>query len=277
MSRAEPATWRENAAGTRSAEASSRVLWQARELIGFLALRDLRVRYKQAGLGVIWVLLQPVATVVVFTLVFGRLARVGSDGLPYPLFAIAGMVTWTYFSAAVLRGSESLVSNPELVTKVAFPRLAAPAAALVPPLVDLAVSLPLVLVLALVYRVGPHWSLLAVPLWAAVTVLTAFGFAAWLAALNVRFRDVRQALGPLLQIWLFASPVAYPASLLSGWPALVYAVNPVVGVLGLGRWALLGAPWPGWPLLVSLSVATVVLASGLAYFRSAQRWFADVI
>lgn len=254
-----------------------RTLWQARDLIRFLTLRDLRVRYKQAGLGVIWVLVQPVATVVVFTLVFSRLARVGSDGIPYPLFALSGLIGWTYFASAVSRGSEALAGNPELVTKVAFPRLAAPAAAMVPPLVDLAVSLLLVGALLIYYRVAPGWGLLAVPIWLAFAVLVAFGVSLWLCALNVRFRDVRQALAPLLQVWLFASPVGYPSSLLSGWHGLIYGLNPMVGVIGLARWSLVGAPWPGWPLASSLASGAGLLIGGLSYFRRAQRSFADVI
>jgi ABC-type polysaccharide/polyol phosphate export permease len=228
-------------------------------------------------LGVLWVLLQPVATVVIFTFVFSRLARVGSDGVPYPLFALAGMVVWSYFSGAVARGSESLVGNPELVTKVSFPRVAAPAAAVLSPLVDLLVSLALLAVLLLAYRRAPGWAVLATPLWIVLVVLAALGTSLWLAALNVRFRDVKQALGPVLQVWLFASPVAYPSSVLHGWPALLYALNPMVGIVGLARWSLLAAPWPGWPLAVSVVVLVVVLLTGAAYFSRAQRGFADVI
>lgn len=269
--------WRENGGRDGTGDPVVATLWRARDLIGFFVLRDLRVRYSQAVLGVLWVLLQPVATVVIFTFVFSRLARVGSDGVPYPLFALAGMVVWTYFSGAVSRGSESLVGNPELVTKVSFPRVAAPAAAVLSPLVDLVVSLGLLAVLLMVYRRSPGWAVLATPLWMLLVVLTAFGVSLWLAALNVRFRDVKQALGPVLQIWLFASPVAYPSSALDGAAALVYALNPMVGVIGLARWSLLGAPWPGWPLAVSVGALLGVLLSGAAYFSRAQRSFADVI
>ena len=268
--------WRENG-GRGLRRPAWRTLWQARELVGFFALRDLRVRYKQAALGVVWVLLQPLATVVIFTLVFSRLARVDSEGVPYPLFALVGMVVWTYLSGAVSRGSESLVNNPELVTKVDFPRIAAPAAAVLPGLADLLVSLLPVLALLVGYGRNPGWAALALPLWLALAVLTGFGFSLWLAALNVRFRDVRQALGPLLQILLFASPVAYPSSLVPGWAGLVYALNPAVGIIGLARWSLLGTPWPGWSLAVSVTVLLLVLGAGLVYFQRASRWFADVI
>jgi ABC-type polysaccharide/polyol phosphate export permease len=269
--------WARNGAAPGTATAAWVSLWRSRDLIRFLALRDLRVRYKQAVLGVIWVLLLPIATVVIFTLVFGRLARISSGDIPYPLFALTGMVVWTYFSTATVRGSEVLVNNPQLVTKVYFPRVAAPAAALLPPLVDLAVSMGLVVVLMAYYGVAPTWRLLAAPIWLVLLVLAAFGVALWLSALNVRYRDVQHALGPVMQIWFFASPVAYPTALLSGWKELVFGLNPMTGLIGLGRWSLLDAPWPGWPLGVSLATVAGVLGGGLVHFRRAERSFADVI
>ena len=252
-------------------------LWRSRDLVGLFALRDLRVRYKQASLGVVWVLLQPVATVVIFTLVFRRLANISSEGIPYPLFALLGMVVWTYFSSATVRASEVLVNNPQLVTKVSFPRITAPAAALLPPLVDLAVSMVLVAVLLVYYGIAPTWRLLALPLWLGMLIAAAFGMALWLSALNVRYRDVQHAVAPVLQIWLFASPVAYPSSLLSGWPEALFALNPMAGVIELARWSVLGTPWPGWPLALSLALVIALTATGLAYFGRAQRSFADVI
>lgn len=278
MHNAPPApSWTENAAAGGSRERPFASLWSSRGLIGYLALRDLKLRYRQAALGIVWVLVQPVGSVVIFTLVFNRLAGIGSQGIPYPLFALAGMVTWTYFSTALTRASEVLVGNPNLVTKVYFPRIAAPAAGLLSPAVDMLVSLVLVGVLAAYYQVWPGASLLAAPLWLVFLAVTTFGLSLWLSALNVRYRDVRHALGPILQLWLFASPVAYPPSLLSGWSELLYSVNPVAGVIDLGRWSLLGAPWPGWSLLVSVGSATLILVSGLAFFRRAERSFADVI
>lgn len=243
----------------------------------FFAQRDLRVRYKQAVLGVLWVLMLPIASVVVFTLVFNGLAKISSEGVPYPLFALVGMVAWTYFSKAVVRGSDVFVSNPQLVTKVSFPRLAAPAAAMLPPLVDLAISMALVVLLLFYFHVVPTWRLLATPAWLTLLVLGAFAIAVWLSAVNVRYRDVQHAVGPLMQVWFFASPVAYPSTLFSGWQELFYALNPMTGIIGLARWSLLGTPWPGWPLAVSVVVVGAVLMSGLAYFRRAERTFADVI
>ena len=269
--------WRENGSRSGLPTAQWSSLWQARDLIRFLALRDVRVRYKQAVLGVVWVLLQPIATVLIFTLVFDRLANIDSQGIPYPLFALVGMVVWTYFSTAVSRASAVLVGNPELVTKVAFPRMAAPAAAMLPPLVDVAVSMILVALLLLYYDVAPSWRILATPLWLLLLVGAAFGVALWLSALNVRYRDVQNAIGTVLQVWLFASPVAYPSTLLSGWQELVFALNPMTGVIGLTRWSLLGAPWPGWSLAVSVAVVLTLLATGILYFRRTERSFADVI
>jgi ABC-2 type transport system permease protein/lipopolysaccharide transport system permease protein len=269
--------WRENTARGINEDRPWIALWRTRELIGYFALRDLRLRYRQALLGVVWVLAQPLASVAIFTFVFDRLANVGSQGVPYPLFALVGMVTWTYFSSAVIGGSSSLVTNASLVTKVYFPRIAAPGAALLPPAVDLAVSLLLVGIVSLYYGELPGWHILALPLWLLFLFAAAFGISLWLSALNVRYRDVQHAVAPVLQVWLFASPVAYPAALLDGWQEYVYALNPVVGVIELGRWALLGTPWPGLSLLVSAASATAVLVSGLVYFHRAQRAFADVI
>lgn len=269
--------WRENSRhGIRDRGLWS-TLWRAREVVGYLALRDLRLRYRQAVLGAVWVLAQPIAGVAVFTLVLDRLAGLGSEGLPYPLFALVGMVTWTYFSSAVLGASTALVGNKSLVTKVYFPRIAATAAALLPPGVDLAVSLGLVAALTAYYGVFAGAQLVGVVLWLGLLVGSALGVALWLSALNVRYRDVQYAVPPILQIAFFATPVVYPASSLSGWAEVMYAVNPMVGVVELGRWCLTGTPWPGWSVLTSSISAAVVLATGLAYFRRAERSFADVI
>lgn len=269
--------WRLNAAGSAARIPVWRSLWGSRELVALLAARDLRVLYKQTSLGVIWVVLQPIASVAIFTLVFGRLAGISSQGVPYPLFALLGLIVWMYFSTAIVRASGVFTNNPDLVTKVSFNRLAAPVAAVLPPLVDLAVCMGLVGLLFVYYGVVPTWRVVAVPLWLGLLVLAVLGPALWLSALNVRYRDVQQTLGPSMQIWLFASPVAYPSTLLSDRGELLYSLNPMSGILGLARWSLLGTPWPGWPLAVSLGMVALVLACGLTYFRRAERYFADVI
>jgi ABC-2 type transport system permease protein/lipopolysaccharide transport system permease protein len=271
------ATWNENTSRGVSQDRPWTALWRARELVGYFALKDLRLRYRQAVLGVVWVLAQPIASVAVFTLVFSRLAGVSSEGVPYPLFALVGMVTWTYFSSTVVSASTVLASNVNLVTKVYFPRIAAPASSLLPPGVDLGVSLLLVGVLATYYGVFAGVRLLLVPAWLLLLVLTAAGVALWVSALNVRYRDVQHAVAPLLQLWLFASPVAYGTGSLSGWQQAVYALNPMAGPIELGRFALTGTQWPGWPLAVSATSAAVVLVTGIRYFGRAQRSFADVI
>jgi ABC-type polysaccharide/polyol phosphate export permease len=254
-----------------------REIWGARELIGFFGLRDLQVRYKQAVIGVAWVLIQPLITVAAFTLAFNRIARVDTYGIPYPVFAMAGLLGWQYISQCVSRGSEVLVANPALVSKVYFPRLVAPIASTLPSLVDLGVGLALLGVLCLAYSVAPSLSLLLLPVWLLLLVLTAVGPVLLLAAVNVRYRDVRHVVPPLLQALLFLSPVAYSSAGLSGTSKLLYGVNPAVGVLEFGRFALVGGPWPGWQIGVSVASAVVIAIVGLVYFQFAQRSFADYI
>lgn len=276
-----PAVTREPRWTVNSARGGPRLpwgeLWRGREITWFFALRDLRVRYKQAVIGVAWVVLQPAITVLAFTLVFDRLADVDSQGLPYPVFALAGLLGWTYISQCIARGSEVLVANTSLITKVYFPRLTAPVAALGPPLVDLLVGLLLFVVVSVAYGVAPGPSLLLFPLWLALLALTALGPTCFLAALNVRFRDVRQIVPTALQALLFLSPVAYSSSSLEGTARYLYSLNPVVGAVELGRFVLAGGAWPGLVLAVSGGVALLLAVTGAAYFQRASRTFADVI
>jgi lipopolysaccharide transport system permease protein len=254
-----------------------RELWRYRELAGFLALRDLKVRYKQAAFGAAWAVLQPLVGVVVFTLVFRRLAKVPSDGIPYPVFAFLGLAAWAYVSSGVTKGSQSLVSNSPLVTKVYFPRLLAPLASVLPGLLDLALSLFVLGLLMIVYRITPSWALLTLPLWLVALMAVTLSVGVWLAALNVQYRDVNHAVTLLVQLWLFVSPVAYPSSLVPhAWRPL-YALNPVSGVLDGLRWATLGAPPPGTDVILSLGVTVALLISGVLYFQRVERRFADVI
>jgi lipopolysaccharide transport system permease protein len=253
-------------------------VWAYRELLYFLALRDVKVRYKQTAIGAAWAVLQPLTVMVVFALVFGRLARLPSDGVPYPVFALAGLVPWTYFAANLQTGSLSLVNNVNLVGKVHFPRLCLPLAALLAGLVDLAVSLVVLVVAVLVAGIAPGPQLLLLPALVVLTVLACLGPVLWLAALNVRYRDVRQAVPFLVQVWLFASPVAYPSSLLEGPGRLLYALNPVVGVVDGYRWAFLGSGSDVLTVVaISTASASLILVGGLFYFRRAERSFADVI
>ena len=252
-------------------------LWRYRELGGFLALRDLKVRYKQAAFGAAWAVLQPLAGVAVFTLVFRRLAKVPSDGIPYPLFAFAGLSVWSYHASSVTRATQSLVGNAPLVTKVYFPRLLVPLGAVLTGLVDLALSLLALGLLLVLYGTGPGWAVLTLPVWVVALVATSLGVGLWLAALNVQFRDVSHAITLLMQLWLFVSPVAYPSSMVEGRWRFLYSLNPMSGVIDGFRWALVGGPRPGPEVLVSLAVMLVLLVSGVLYFQRTERRFADVI
>jgi ABC-type polysaccharide/polyol phosphate export permease len=273
----ERGTWAENRPGRKFLGPDLRELWRYRELGGFLALRDLKVRYKQAVFGAAWAVFQPVAGVVVFTVVFRRLAKVPSDGIPYPLFVFAGLAVWTYHASSVTRATQSLVGNAPLVTKVYFPRLLVPVATVLPGLVDLALSLVMLGVLLGAYRVAPSWAVLTLPLWVVALVATTLAVGLWLSALNVQYRDVNHAITLLVQLWLFVSPVAYPSSMVRGGWRLLYALNPMAGVIDGFRWALVRGPRPGPTLLVSLAVTAVLLASGVLYFQRTERRFADVI
>jgi lipopolysaccharide transport system permease protein len=252
-------------------------LWSYRELAFFLALRDLKLRYKQTVFGVSWAIIQPLAGMVLFSVVFGRLAGLPSEGIPYPVFVFAGLTVWTYLSGAVGSAAESLVEHRDLVSKVYFPRLLAPLAAVLPGLVDFGISLLIVAIVMTFYGVAPGAALVLLPLWAVAMVLIALGAGLWLSALNVLYRDVRYALGFVLQLWFFASPVVFPSSLFEGSWRYVFAANPVVALLDGFRWSLAGTPPPGPEALVSLATGLLLLGGGIVYFRSVERRLADVI
>jgi lipopolysaccharide transport system permease protein len=252
-------------------------LWSYRELAFFLALRDLKLRYKQTVFGVSWAIIQPLAGMVLFSVVFGRLAGLPSEGIPYPVFVFAGLTVWTYLSGAVGSAAESLVEHRDLVSKVYFPRVLAPLAAVLPGLVDFGISLLIVAIVMTFYGVAPGAALVLLPLWAIAMVLIALGAGLWLSALNVLYRDVRYALGFVLQLWFFASPVVFPSSLFEGSWRYVFAANPVVALLDGFRWSLAGTPPPGPEALVSLATGLLLLGGGIVYFRSVERRLADVI
>jgi lipopolysaccharide transport system permease protein len=253
-------------------------LWGYRELMYFLVWRDIKVRYKQSVLGVGWALIQPLFTMLLFGLFFGRLAKVPSDGIPYPLFALCALVPWTYFSNGLTQASNSLVTNSSLIKKVYFPRLAIPVAKVFSALVDFGVAFVMLLGMTFYYRVHPSLKMLWVPLFLLLAMVTALGAALWLSSLNVRIRDVEQALPFLSQVWLFSTPVAYPSSLLRQPWRTLYGINPMVGVVEGFRWALLGAKTaPGPMIVVSSLVAAVMLVVGAFWFRRMEKTFADVL
>ncbi len=254
-----------------------RELWDHRELLFFFAWRDLKVRYKQTALGMAWALVQPLAALALFSAVLGRLVGVPSDGVPYPLFAYVALVPWNYFATTLTQATNSVVSQAHLIRRVAFPRLIIPASSVLTGLVDLGVALGVLPLLLLGFRWWPSWRALTLLLWLLLATGTAFGVSAWLAALNVQYRDVRHLVPFLVQFWFFATPVVYPSSLLPLPWRYLFALNPMVGVVEGFRWAILGTALPPGVVVVSVGVATLVLVSGVLYFRQAERTFADVV
>lgn len=255
-----------------------RELWHYRELIYFLTWRDIKVRYKQTAIGAAWAILQPLLTMLVFTLIFGRLAHVATDGVPYPIFSFSGLLPWTFFATALGLAGTSLVASANLVSKVYFPRLAIPLAAVLAGLVDLALAFVLLIGMMVLYRRMPTRAVAALPLFALLAFITTLAAALWLSALNVKYRDVRYVIPFLTQIWLFLTPVAYASSMIPARWRLVYGLNPMTGVVDGFRWALLGTEQaPGNMLLVSTMVVFVFFVGGLFYFRRMEREFADVI
>jgi lipopolysaccharide transport system permease protein len=252
-------------------------LWSSREITLVLALRNVKTRYKQTIIGVAWTILQPLAAVGIFSLLFGHLADVPSEGLPYPVFVYSGLALWLYFSSAVGLASESLAQYRDLVTKVYFPRLHAPLASVLPGLIDFSISLVAVGVFMIIFGVVPTAALALLPVWIVGAVIFAFGVGTWLCALNVQYRDVRNALTFLLQLWFFVTPIVYGSTLLGGKWHFLLALNPMAGLIGGLRWSLIGAPAPGAWAVGSLAVGVVILLTGVAYFAKVQRRFADLI
>ena len=255
-----------------------REVWASRELIYFLIWRDIKVRYKQTVLGGGWAIIQPLFTMLIFSFFFGRLAKVPSDGIPYPLFAFSALVPWSLFSHGLNQAANSLVGNTSLIKKVYFPRLVIPIAKVLSALVDFGLAFIMLLGMTLYYGVHPTLKVLWLPFFLLLAMVTALGVAFWLSAMNVHVRDVEQTLPFLTQIWLFATPIAYPSSLLSEPWRTVYGINPMVGTVEGFRWALLGAKTaPGPMLAVSSLVAVAILVSGAFWFRRLEKTFADVL
>lgn len=262
----------------RGVRINFRELWEYRELLYFLVWRDVKVRYKQTVIGAAWAIIQPLMTMVVFSIFFGGLAKIPSDGLPYPIFFYSALLPWTYFAQALTSTTNSMVENQRVITKVYFPRLILPLAAVTTGLVDFAVAFSVLISLFLWYGITPSPAVLLLPLLLLLTVVTALGVGLWLAALNALYRDVRFVIPFCIQVWMFASPVVYPSSLVpSGWQ-WVYGLNPMAGVISGFRWALTGSGQPPNLLLAASAVGMVViLVVGLRYFQQAEETVVDAM
>jgi lipopolysaccharide transport system permease protein len=255
-----------------------RQVWRFRELLYFLAWRAIKVRYKQTLIGAAWAILQPVLSMAVFSLIFGGLLGVPSEGVPYPIFSYAALLPWTFFAAAVTLASNSLVYDANLISKVYFPRLIIPLAATVPPAIDLAIAFLVLVAMLAFYGIVPGAAVIALPLLLLLAWLTALGVGLWLSALNVKYRDVAYVVPFLVQVWFFVTPVLYPSSLIPDPFKPLYGLNPMVGVIDGFRWALLGAEHgPDVSMLVSIGTVAALLVSGLFYFRRTESQFADVV
>ncbi len=253
-------------------------LWRARGLLYILTLRELKLRYKQTVIGVAWALVQPLLAAAIFTVIFGYFAKMPSGDIPYPVFALSAVLPWTYFAEAVRRSSTGLVSDAELIRKVYFPRLIIPLAMVLSPLADFAVGLLLLVALCAWYGIAPSATLVFLPVFLVMAIALALSISLWLGPLSVRFRDVMHTLPFLIQVWLYASPVAYPASVVPEKWRLLYSLNPMVGVIEGFRWVLLGTEQPDLQAMaISALFITVFLLGGLVYFRRMERSFADII
>jgi lipopolysaccharide transport system permease protein len=252
-------------------------LWQARELVYFFVWRDVKVRYKQTAIGAAWAVLQPLLAMLVFTLFFGKLAHIPSEGFPYQVFVYAGLLPWMYFAASLQNATNTIVENQRIITKVYFPRLVLPLSAVLSGLVDFAISFSIFAAMMVYYHIRPTTQILWLPLFLLLAVLTAFGVGLWLSALNAIYRDVRYVLPFLVQLWLFASPVIYPPSLMSEKWRWLFGLNPMAGVIEGFRWSLAGrGDPPGRLILVSSGIIVVILLTGVAYFQKMETVMADV-
>ncbi len=255
-----------------------RALWGYRELLYFLMWRDIKVRYKQTAVGIAWAIIQPLSLMVAFSVFFGRLAKVPSDGLPYPVFTFCALIPWQLFAHSLAQASNSLVENDRLITKVYFPRLVIPLSAVLAGLVDFVIAFTILLALMIYYGISPTGALWTIPVLIFLAGVSALAVGLWLSALNVRYRDVRYTIPFITQLWFFMSPVAYPSSIVPESWRWLYALNPMVGVIEGFRWALLGkAEAPGSELIVSSAVVVILFIGGLYYFRRMERTFADVV
>jgi lipopolysaccharide transport system permease protein len=253
-------------------------LWHHRDLLYFLVWRDVKIRYKQTIIGAAWAILQPLLTLIVFSLIFGRVAKIPSDNLPYPVFMLSALLPWNLFASSLARGGDSVVNNAGLLSKVYFPRLILPIAAILSPLLDFAMAFVVLIVLMIWYGIVPNIGVVTLPLFVGLAMLTALGVGMVLAAMNARYRDVGYAVPFLVQLWMFVSPVTYPVSMIPERWRFVYSLNPMAGVVEGFRWALLSKQSPDFGV-IAISAATVVvlLVPALAFFRQTERTFADIV
>lgn len=252
-------------------------LWAYRELLYIFTWRDVKLRYKQTALGAAWAIIQPLFAMVIFTVIFGGFAKIPSEGVPYPLFSLAALLPWTLFAEGLSRSTLSMVQNQNILTKVYFPRLIMPLSGILSPLVDFCVSFSILVVMMAYYGFMPTVNVIFLPLFILFAVLTSLSVGIWLSALNVMYRDFQYTVPFLVQIWLYASPVVYPSSLLPEKWQVLYGLNPMAGVIEGFRWALLGTNPPGAMMGVSLAVVLALLIAGIFYFRRVEQYYADIV
>ncbi|MGA7627261.1 MAG: ABC transporter permease [Methanoregula sp.] len=252
-------------------------LWAYRELIAAFTLRDVKLRYKQTGLGIAWAVLQPVLTMVIFTIIFGGLAKIPSNGVPYPLFVLAALLPWMLFSDGLTRSTTSMVANSPIMTKVYFPRLIMPLSSIISPLVDFGVSFIILIAMMIYYGYAPTLNIVFLPLFLLLALATSLGVGLWLSALNVKYRDFQYTIPFIIQIGMYASPVVYASSLVPASLRVWYGLNPMAGVIEGFRWTLLGSGTPSAMVLVSVGMVIVILVTGILYFRRMEQYYADIV
>jgi lipopolysaccharide transport system permease protein len=252
-------------------------LWEYRELLYSFVSRDVKIRYKQTALGFLWAIIQPLFLMVVFSLFFGRLAKIPSEGIPYPLFSFAALIPWTLFAEGLTRSTTSMVQNAGIMTKVYFPRLIMPLSGILSPLVDFTIAFVILLLMMAYYGFIPTIAIILLPLFVLLAIMTSFAVGLWLSSLNVKYRDFQYTIPFLIQVWLYSSPVVYPSSLIPEQFRLLYGLNPMAGVIEGFRWALLGTNPPGAMILISVGVVVLLLVGGLFYFKRMEQYFADVV
>jgi len=252
-------------------------LWNYRELLASFTMRDIKIRYKQTGLGFAWAIIQPLFMMVIFTIIFGGFAKIPSDGIPYPLFSFAALLPWMLFAEGMTRSTMSMVANAGIMTKVYFPRLIMPISGILSPLVDFAVSISILAVMMIYYGFVPTINVVFLPLFILLAVATSLGVGLWLSALNVKYRDFQYTVPFIIQIWMYASPVVYPASMFPKSLQFLYGLNPMAGVIEGFRWALLGTAMPSGMIFVSVGIVILLLVSGMFYFRRMEQYYADIV